>query len=72
MAAGRRSRWVHAVCLAAALLGLKLGFDFGQQLAGLWLGLVMGANGAVFCAIVTDIVTDALLRRGRSGVDDAA
>jgi hypothetical protein len=34
------------------LLGLKYGYDAGVQMSGTLLGVVMGLNAAVFCALM--------------------
>jgi hypothetical protein len=43
---------------AAAVAGLKYGYDFGAEISGKLLGIVLAINGAVFCSIVVGMVVD--------------
>jgi hypothetical protein len=45
-----------------AAIGLKLGFDFGDRVAGAPFGVLMAVNAAVFGAILFSIVAGKLLR----------
>jgi hypothetical protein len=47
----------------AALVGLKYGFEFGEQVAGFWLGLLMGLNGSVFCGLMASATVNRLIHR---------
>jgi predicted cobalt transporter CbtA len=62
--AGRGLWLAHAIAVA---LGLGLGFDFGRQISGSLLGVVLAINGAVFCSMVVDQAVERWLRwhRGR-------
>ncbi len=56
-------RWlVRAVAAIAGLLGLVLGYQFGNRVAGLWLGVITGLNGAVFATILVGALVDRLTR----------
>ena len=43
---------------AAIVVGLKYGYDFGAQISGTILGIVLAINGALFCSIVVGIVVE--------------
>ncbi len=63
----RARRLVTAVvCGVAALAGLVSGYDFGLQLGGALVGVVMAVNGAVFCAILAGAAIDRLARWRRA------
>ena len=52
-------RWRSKVIVgyvAATALGLKLGWDFGNQVAGAWLGFITAINSALFCALLMSLV----------------
>jgi hypothetical protein len=49
---------VWAITLAAGLIGLAAGFDFGNRLAGMLIGVVMAFNGALFCSILAAAVAE--------------
>jgi hypothetical protein len=53
---------VWAVCTLAGLVGLAYGYDFGQRVGGMLLGMVMALNAAVFFPIVLAGVIEPLLR----------
>ncbi len=55
-----RSGFVIAGYAAASLLGLKLGWDFGNQVAGPWLGTITALNGVLFCALLMSLAERAL------------
>lgn len=65
---------------AAAAVGALLGYDFGQQIGGLWLSLLLALNTGVFFALVMGMLADRLVPTGtaaaphettRSGQDPA-
>ena len=41
--------------LAAGALGLVFGWDFGNRLAGPWLGVITAINSALFCALLMSL-----------------
>ncbi|KNZ32845.1 MAG: hypothetical protein AD742_09015 [Methylibium sp. NZG] len=45
---------------AAIVAGLKYGYDFGKQISGPILGVVLAVNGALFCSIVVGMLVDRL------------
>ena len=53
---------MRAVAAIAGLLGLVLGYQFGNRVAGLWLGVITGLNGAVFATILVGALVDRLTR----------
>ena len=57
----------HRVLLAtqavAVAPGLAFGYDAGVQISGMWLGLAMAANAAVFAAFCVSLLADAVFRR---------
>lgn len=58
----RSPAWlVWAVGSLAALGGVKYGFEFGEQVAGFWLGLLMGLNGGVFCGLMASAAVHRLM-----------
>ena len=52
-------------CLLAVPLGLKWGYDFGNQLNGPWLGLLTATNTAALCALLVDWLVDRWPSRAR-------
>jgi hypothetical protein len=60
-------RWTQvleiAISLVAAAIGLKLAYDIGMRMAGVWLGVIMGFNGGLFCLLTASLVTERLFRR---------
>jgi len=60
-------RWTQVlevvISLAAGAIGLKLAYDLGTQVAGLWLGLIMGFNAGLFCLLTASFLTDRIFRR---------
>jgi len=44
--------------LATVGVGLKYGFDFGQEISGTVLGVVLAINTAVFGAIMVGMIMD--------------
>jgi hypothetical protein len=69
MDAGDRSskpnRVVQVLQLAAATAGAVASYDFGLQISGIPLAVLMAANGAFFGSIMVSYVAD-LLARGRA------
>jgi hypothetical protein len=56
-------RIVIALAYVAAIsAGLKYGYDFGAQISGRLLGVVLAINGAVFCSLIVGMVTDRFAR----------
>jgi hypothetical protein len=52
------------LCLAAAAVGLVVGYDFGVRVGGTrWLGLVAAGCSAVFCTLIADSVASRLMGR---------
>jgi hypothetical protein len=51
------------ITLVAGALGLTLSYDFGNRLAGLWLGLIMGLNGGLFGALAASYLTARMFGR---------
>lgn len=64
-------RWLaRAVTAAAGLLGMYLGFDFGQQISGTLIGVVLAVNGALFGSILASAAAERLLGlSGRTSTD---
>ena len=61
---GLLRRWAAPLLAAlAALLGAKLGYDAGVQIAGVWLGIIMAANAGLFGALLVGAVMDKLQLR---------
>ena len=58
------------VVALAAVAGLWLGYDFGRQVSGMGLGLLMAANAAVFAALLASAVVDWLWRPKKSGREE--
>lgn len=42
----------------AIVAGLKCGYDFGAEISGAVLGVVLAINGAVFCSIVVGMLVE--------------
>jgi drug/metabolite transporter (DMT)-like permease len=62
-----RQWWAWLVVALAGVVGLWFGYDFGRQVSGMGLGLLMAANGAVFASLLASAVVDRLLRPKKSG-----
>ena len=66
-AANRDTTVQRRLLLAAQVLavaaGLVFGYDAGAQISGMWLGLAMAANAAVFAAFCVSLLADAVFRR---------
>ncbi len=66
-----RIRWAQvpevAISLVAAAIGMKLAYDVGMQMAGLWLGVIMGINGGLFCLLTASFLTSRIFRRKPTG-----
>lgn len=59
------NRWLRPLLmLLAAIAGFKLGYDFGATIGGALAGVLLGANAAVFGALLVSGGSD-LLRRLR-------
>lgn len=56
-----------AISLVAAAIGLKLAYDIGTKMAGLWLGVIMGFNGGLFCLLTASLLTERIFRRKPPG-----
>jgi len=46
----------------AIVIGLKYGYDFGNQISGTLMGIVGAVNGALFCAILVGVIAEKLFR----------
>lgn len=67
----RPRHWlVWAVAALAGLAGLKFGFDVGVQVAGVWLGVLMALNAAVFGSLMAGALVERLLRLRSSPGDE--
>jgi hypothetical protein len=53
---------VRVVAAIAGLLGFVFGYQFGNLVAGLWLGVITGLNGAIFATILVGALVDRLTR----------
>ena len=62
-----RTTIARAAALAAALIGMWFGFDFGQRIGGTVVGVVLAANGALFCSILVAAVVERLPRQRHDG-----
>jgi hypothetical protein len=52
------------LCLAAAVAGLFVGYDFGVRVGGTrWLGLVAAVCAGGFCTLMADALLSQLLSR---------
>jgi hypothetical protein len=52
------------LCLAAAVVGMVLGYDFGVRVGGTrWLGLVAALCSGVFCTLMVDALLSRLISR---------
>ena len=60
----RRNLRYGAAAIAVAV-GLKYGFDVGNQISGPLRGGVGASNGAVFCALMLDFVTERIFPSGK-------
>ena len=60
-------RWTQVlevvISLVAGAIGLKLAYDLGMQVAGLWLAVIMGFNAGLFCLLTASYLTDRIFRR---------
>ena len=57
----------YGICAVAVMVGLKYGFDFGNQIIGPLMGVVGALNGALFCALISDFIADRFLPSGERG-----
>ena len=55
----------YGVSAIGIAVGLKYGFDFGNQISGPLMGVVGAINGAVFCALTLDFITERLFPASR-------
>lgn len=55
-------RIVWAAQAVAVCAGLVAGYDFGVQISGEGLGVLLAANAAVFCSMMVDTFADLTLR----------
>jgi hypothetical protein len=46
------------VYVLAATIGLLASYDFGSRIGGMFVGVVLALNGAVFCSIVVGAVAE--------------
>ena len=65
-----RRWWAWLVVALAGMAGLWFGYDFGRQVSGMGLGLLMAANGAVFASLLASALVDRLFRPRKSGRED--
>ena len=65
-----RQWWAWLVVALAGVAGLWFGYDFGRQVSGMGLGLLMAANGAVFASLLASAVVDRLFRPRKSGREE--
>lgn len=52
----------------AATAGAVAGYEFGQQIGGLWLSLLLAVNAGVFAALVAGMLLDGLSKRTKGGI----
>jgi hypothetical protein len=52
---------IRGITVAAGLVGMLAGFDFGNRLSGMLIGALMALNGAIFCSILAAAVAERLL-----------
>ena len=62
---GYRRNPGYGLSAIAIAVGLKYGFDFGNQISGPLMGVVGAINGAVFCALMLDFVTERIFPSGK-------
>lgn len=48
---------------AAAVLGWRVGWDFGAAMGGAWVSVMAALNGAVFCTLLADALASRLFAR---------
>jgi len=63
-------RWLAWIAAAiSGLVGMYYGFEFGSRLNGLWFGVLLAVNGALFCSILVAAAVEKLIggRLGSSG-----
>ena len=65
-----RQWWAWLAVALAGVAGLWFGYDFGAQVSGMGLGLLMAANGAVFASLLASAVVDRLFRPRKSGREE--
>jgi len=61
----RPARWRawlgYALAGVAGAAGAKFSYDFGVQISGVGVGLLLAVNTAVFCAVLVGALADRLL-----------
>lgn len=60
-----RTAVAWAVTLAAAVAGAYYGYGFGKRISGTVIGVILAANGAVFCSVLASAAAERLLKRRR-------
>jgi hypothetical protein len=56
-------RWlVRSAYGLAAVIGAIYGYDFGSRIGGMFVGVVLALNGALFCSIVAGSAAERLSR----------
>jgi drug/metabolite transporter (DMT)-like permease len=65
-----RQWWAWLVVALAGVAGLWFGYDFGRQVSGMGLGLLMAANGGVFASLLASAVVDRVFRPRKSGREE--
>jgi len=65
-----RQWWAWLIVALAGVAGLWFGYDFGRQVSGMGLGLLMAANGAVFASLLASAVVDRLFRPTKGGREE--
>jgi hypothetical protein len=57
-------RWTGwALHALTASIGLKFGYDFGEEVSGILFGWLMAFNAAVFCVLMTEGALSLLWRQ---------
>jgi len=54
---------VRVASAASAAVGAVAGYEFGQQIGGLGLSLLLAVNAGVFAALLAGMALEALFRR---------
>jgi hypothetical protein len=56
-------RWLVRLAYGlAVVLGAIYGYDFGSRIGGMFIGVILALNGAVFCSIVAGAAAERLSR----------
>lgn len=61
-----RHLWLTALYLAAAVIGWTVAYGFGARTGGMWMGVLAGANGAVFATLLVDAIAGRVMGRRRA------